>query len=416
MFQSRAIAGKPLVVGVLVLLGLIFFKPTLVAAHGSHQTTRHTTQSQTTPVPAAPADDTIANNAANVTISPTCYSEAFATAWWEVTNPNDTSVNVTWSAQDSDGNPFTGNYHAPAGTTTFQTYYGSETASVDFTSNGDTTTLAMPTEACATEPTSTPTETCVDGSVKDNLVVTWQADDTVSVHTVDYAPLCSDVTVYFSSYILPANYNGQGFGGNPTSYPQNIYSSVSGVLSAGTDGSQTLGLNLPDSCNNTQVDVYYAPELTIIGAAGHSNQYISGYIIPSTGTCKPTCPPTVPKKHCPPVKKHCPPCPSTPPCPTTPPEQPPVDTPTTPSGSTGDTTGTGGFGAGPTDTAPTNIPETPVVTAAAVVATPATATAAPAAATLTDTGINTAVISLIALSLLAAASATVRRRTTASSK
>jgi len=152
---------------------------------------------------------------------------------------------------------------------------------------------------------------CVDGSKRSNLSVTWNSTSKVSVHTVNNKPLCADTTLYFSSYTMPDNYNGGPFTNNPTATPQSIFSSKSVALKKGTTGTAQLSIQLPAACKNIQVDLYYAPEIKTVGPAGHGSQYITGKIIKKTvNECTPTTPPTPEEPKVPTPEAQTPPTPA----------------------------------------------------------------------------------------------------------
>lgn len=143
---------------------------------------------------------------------------------------------------------------------------------------------------------ATTTSTCVDGSVRSNLAVTWNSNSNVTVATVGNKPLCNDVTVFFSSYTMPDNYNGKPFTNNPTASPQTIFGNATAVLKKGETKATTMAIELPESCKNIQVDVYYAPKIETVGPKGHANQYITGKIINKTqAECTPETPPVTPE-------------------------------------------------------------------------------------------------------------------------
>ncbi len=143
---------------------------------------------------------------------------------------------------------------------------------------------------------ATDTSTCVDGSVRSNLSVTWNSNSNVTVKTASNKPLCNDVTVFFSSYTMPDNYNGQPFMHNPTASPQTIFGNATAVLKKGEAKATTMAIEMPKSCKNIQVDVYYAPKIETVGSNGHGEQYISGKIINKTQTeCTPETPPVTPE-------------------------------------------------------------------------------------------------------------------------
>ena len=140
--------------------------------------------------------------------------------------------------------------------------------------------------------TATTASTCVDGSVQSNLVVTWKTNGSVTVATKGNKPVCNDVTLFFSSYTMPDNYNGQPFMHNPTASPQTIFDNATAVMKKGEEAKTVaMNINLPESCKNIQVDVYYAPKIETVGTNGHGEQYISGKIINKTqGECAPVTP------------------------------------------------------------------------------------------------------------------------------
>ena len=143
---------------------------------------------------------------------------------------------------------------------------------------------------------ATNTSTCVDGSLRSNLVVTWKSNSNVTVATANNKPLCNDVTLFFSSYTMPDNYNGQPFTHNPTASPQTIFGNATAVLKKGEAKATTMAIELPESCKNIQVDVYYAPKIETVGSNGHGNQYISGKIIKKAqNECTPVTPPVTPE-------------------------------------------------------------------------------------------------------------------------
>lgn len=152
-------------------------------------------------------------------------------------------------------------------------------------------TMAAPSAGATNNPS-----TCVDGSVRSNLTVAWNTNGNVTVGTKGDKPLCNDVNIFFSSYVMPDNYNGGPFVGNPTASPQTIFDNTSVVMKKGENKKVNLKINLPESCKNTQVDVYYAPKIEVVTSKGHGNQYISGKIISKTqDKCTPDTPPVTPE-------------------------------------------------------------------------------------------------------------------------
>lgn len=191
---------------------------------------------------------------------------------------------------------------------------------------------------------------CVDGTQSKNLITTWNKSDTFTVKTKTGAPLCNDITLYGSSYVLtnPA-YKG-GLFGAPGSYPQTLYKTVTVTLPKDTKDVNTTVVVPLSPCGNQQVDLYYGPEITTVGAAGHGKQYLNGNII-----------------------------------------TPFNETSCEGGKGGGDTTPVTPTNPTPTDTTPAPTPATAVVTTA------------PVAATLTDTGTNTLVTSILASFFIAVA-------------
>jgi len=145
--------------------------------------------------------------------------------------------------------------------------------------------------AFATDHTSTtPTNpACVDGSIASNLKVEWKGDSQITVTTQSGLKLCNDVELYYSTYRMPDNYDGNGFSAaNKTSYPQTVTQIYKFTLAAGTYGSGLKNVPAPDYCSNTQVDLYYGPEKTTIDQNGHGSQFIAGEIFTrDTTKCQP---------------------------------------------------------------------------------------------------------------------------------
>lgn len=160
---------------------------------------------------------------------------------------------------------------------------------------GGVLAVALAFGGTATTYATTSDTTCVDGTQRSNLSVTWNSNSSVTVKTINDKLLCADTKLYFSSYIMPDNYDGTGFGG-PTSYPQQLFKTVTTTLKAQTNGKTTLNVPVPQECKNMQIDLYYGPEITTVTAAGHGVQYISGKVLGKTAdTCEPVTPPTPPE-------------------------------------------------------------------------------------------------------------------------
>lgn len=223
-------------------------------------------------------------------VTPICADNTAHLAYWKVVNKNADPEIISWTNYD---NATSGTYTAPAGESKMSTGYdlaaGNNRTGFVWTNNVSSTnssnTPCNDDSTTPTDPTTPPVVTCIDGSIQQNLVITKISNSQVSIKTKDGAPLCDDVTVFFSSYVMPYNYDGNGFYGNPTAYPQTKFDSDSVTLTKGTDGTAILTITLPASCENVQTDVYYGPEITSVGADGHGTQNIVSNVILSDGTC-----------------------------------------------------------------------------------------------------------------------------------
>jgi hypothetical protein len=217
------------------------------------------------------------------TISAGCFDQPNGLAYWSVSNPNQTTSNLQWTTDDGDES---GTYDAVPGTSQFTTPYDDNEPTESFIfsqDDQDDTTLVVPTTACVQAPVTPVAPVCVDGTNRDNLHFEWSDLGTVTVRTKHHAPLCDDVTVYFSSYSLPDTYDKTGIF-DDSSIPQQLFASVSAVLLKGTSGEQTLAVDVPNACTSYQLDLYYAPEIVEVTGAGHGSQLIYGNITSSTVT------------------------------------------------------------------------------------------------------------------------------------
>jgi hypothetical protein len=224
-------------------------------------------------------------------VTPLCADNTAKVAYWKVVNKNADAEEINWNNFD---NGTSGSYIAAPGESKLTTGYdlaaGNNRTGFVWTNNVSSTnssnTPCQPETTPVTEEPSVPPVQCVDGSVQQNLTIIWLSNDHVTIKTKNGAPLCDDVTVFFSAYVMPYNYDGQGFYGNPTAYPQHKFSSDSVTLEKGTDGTAELKVELPVSCHNVQLDVYYGPEIETVGSNGHGTQNIESKVILSDGTCE----------------------------------------------------------------------------------------------------------------------------------
>jgi hypothetical protein len=145
-------------------------------------------------------------------ITPECSDATSATAYWQVNNKNASDVNINWANID---NGQTGSYEAAPGLSQLSTFFNSTDPNntTQFISETNTTQTNATEAACAPTapiaPLSPPV--CIDGSIQQNLIYTWISPNQISVHTLNDQPLCNDINLDFSSYVMPSSYNGQGF-------------------------------------------------------------------------------------------------------------------------------------------------------------------------------------------------------------
>lgn len=129
---------------------------------------------------------------------------------------------------------------------------------------------------------------CIDGTVNKNYSGRWISKDTVHFKTLNDRPLCEDVTIFVSSYVMPDNYNGAPFFGNPTAYPQTQFASKKVVVKKGTNAENTVTIAVPNECKNAQMDAYIGPEIKVVGADGHQGRNIASKVVrKSKENCNP---------------------------------------------------------------------------------------------------------------------------------
>lgn len=158
----------------------------------------------------------------------------------------------------------------------------------------------------ATHATSTD---CASATDRNNIVYTWKSNSEITVTLKK--PVCTDLSLYFSSYEMPDTWDQKGF--NSTAVPQTWKASDGIVFKANEAVStKTMTVALPDACKNAQIDLYFGPEITNLPNTGHGAQYISHKFQIMTGDCQPDTP----------VVPVTPVTPETPTTPTTPAELP----------------------------------------------------------------------------------------------
>lgn len=151
-----------------------------------------------------------------------------------------------------------------------------------------------------TAPTSTvQAQTCLP-NVASSFETTWpdRANKPGEAIVRAKGPLCQDVTVWFSSYTLPKNYDNSGLFGGPTSYPQARYASTKIVMQKGTTGEQTVRVKEPNLCETAaQFDIYpREQEITQItdkgGIFSYGVPWAVGFVVKrDQSKCPPPTPP-----------------------------------------------------------------------------------------------------------------------------
>jgi hypothetical protein len=237
--------------------------------------------------PVVQAEESMPTSIIPLEITPVCSDATSGLAQWKVFNKNEEAVAIHWTNL---GNNVSGDYNAVTGESAMITSYNGADPNntTRFMSGTDTNQTNAQNVPCTivVEPPVEPADECIDGSISDNLIVEFITKNTVTITVKDNQMLCDNVDVYVSSYVMPANYNGNPFAGNPTAYPQTIFDSVKVTLSAQTAINETVTINLPDDCNNIQLDVYYAPEITTVGPEGHGEANIASMVYDASNECE----------------------------------------------------------------------------------------------------------------------------------
>jgi hypothetical protein len=131
--------------------------------------------------------------------------------------------------------------------------------------------------AATTTPTVVPnTNTCYSGtpisstydtsSKQGSFTATWNDDNTFTVKVT--TPLTKNVTVYVSDYILTSSlYQGGCFSRDAATgtYPQTWFKTETYTLAKNFVGTKTLSVDLPTTCANLQVDLYYGKADSSLG-------------------------------------------------------------------------------------------------------------------------------------------------------
>jgi len=228
-----------------------------------------------------------------VEIIPRCSSATAGISYYEVDNKNADSVSIAYDNASANA---TGTFTATPGTSALYVAYNSSDPNntTSFTYQGVTTqTNANVGTTCDADQLPPVVPTCTDATDASQLNVVWNNDSQIAITTKTGLPVCNTVTLYYSTYRMPDNYNGAGFETNgtvnPTAIPQTEEQSYTFTLEAGTFGTWLENVPAPNYCYNTQADVYYGPEVTGIdangygyhadgsstGGYGHASQYIA---------------------------------------------------------------------------------------------------------------------------------------------
>ncbi len=240
------------------------------------------------PAATASADSLSSSTTQPLSITSTCVNTDDGLARWSINNPDETDVTLNWQGAATDDT-----YVAPAGDSELVTAYDSTDATpFVFSQDGQDDITVQPTDtACDDEDTNTASAAkiqtevpCVDGTIRSNLAYDWSPlNDYVIVRTANGASLCDDVDLYFSNYTLPSGYDDSGIF-DDSSIPQQLFDSVHTVMLKGTNVADKMTINVPDACTDYQLDLYYAPEITMVTGAGHGSQLIYGRIYTNTET------------------------------------------------------------------------------------------------------------------------------------
>jgi hypothetical protein len=214
---------------------------------------------------------------------PICSDATTATSKWQVANENAETVSFQWNNLENDR---TGSVVAPNGTTDFTTFYNSADPNnrIEFTDPYHDVVVSRNAQVAPCTPVTPPAPVCIDGTIYGNITYKRLTNNLYEVATKDGSPLCEDITLYLSSYLLPETYNGNGFY-DPSATPQTKFATVTKVLTAGTTTSIVGPVALPNTCQSYQVDLYYGPEITTVGPEGHGTQLLEGNIYEGNGTC-----------------------------------------------------------------------------------------------------------------------------------
>jgi len=137
---------------------------------------------------------------------------------------------------------------------------------------------------------ATQNNTCVDGRDRTKLSWVFNKPNDVTVSVKNNAPLCEAIDMYFSSYTLPDNYNGEGFRNNPTATPQTEYAHTKFTLKKGVNEPVNVVVDRPDECKHIQTDVYYPPIIRTVGPSGHPDILIGKIFSKTVDECAPVTP------------------------------------------------------------------------------------------------------------------------------
>ena len=232
-------------------------------------------------------------SAPKIGFAPKCTNVEKTVMYWQVINEGQTSGTIQW--QNRDNNTVGSHVATPGISDMAITVTDGVNNTTDFMWPYGVSTSNSLSDAICAAPVE-PSVPCTDVQDVNNLSYAWDLTSTpgyasITVMTKDGTPACGDTTFYFSSYSLPAFYNGQpldyqnGMFNNPTAYPQLRVNTDVATMMKGGESTATLTVMLPHPCIATQLDLYYGPEIVEVGANGHGTQNITSEFIPSVGSC-----------------------------------------------------------------------------------------------------------------------------------
>ena len=154
----------------------------------------------------------------------------------------------------------------------------------------------IPAASASATATATNTDTCYAGRVdtvtkgQDSFKTVWNDDNTFTITVA--TPLKQKMQFFVSDYVLTSpDYKGGCFKRDASfgTYPQTWYKTETVVLDKGFSGTKTVSVELPTTCENVQVDLYWGktdsysgvlPLNSTVDVNGHDKYgYIQGNIM-----------------------------------------------------------------------------------------------------------------------------------------